>query len=272
MVDRRDALGMLFGVIASAAICARASASPTGGTTTVTKELPSFELQGTPASLASLAADLVGYSVVRAPNPVAVWLRSGDGTARLVGVDQRDALPMFEVFTLNVATPGELTERMRDLQPPPQTDEMPEPLRTLMSTRPTAPIPPDEFDPWPFSEWRTQVLRRAEFIVEDADAEGTVGNNPNAQSASRPSSVPAEASASCEVAAGVLFTDPHGRRLLIGVDWLPMNLVISDRAIEIDAYLEACDAVDLTVYLEQVSNATHCGHSARAATNAQCPQ
>jgi hypothetical protein len=103
--------------------------------------------------------------------------------------------------------------------------------------------------------WRTQVLRRAEFIVEDAAVEGTFGNNPNAQSASRPDSVPVEASASCEVAAGVLFTGSDGRRLLIGVDWLPMNLVISDVATEIDAYLEPCDAVDLSVYLERLSGA-----------------
>jgi hypothetical protein len=251
---RRDVLGVLFGVIASAALGTRTSAPTTRGTATVTKELPPFELQGTHVSLASLAANLVGYTVVRGAKPLMVWLRSSDGTARLLGVDQRDVLPMFEVFTLNVATADELEERMRDWQPPAQTDDLPEPLRRLMSVRPTAPLPPAEFDPWPFSEWRTQVLRRAEFIIEDPGVEGTFGNNPNVQSASRPNSVPSEATASCEVAAGVLFTSPDGRRLLIGVDWLPMNLVVSETAVEIDAYLEPCDAVDLTAYLGQLSD------------------
>lgn len=50
--------------------------------------------------------------------------------------------------------------------------------------------------------------------------------------------VPPEASATCEVAAGILFfTGRNGNRLLMGVDWLPQNMVVTAAPAKIDEYL-----------------------------------
>lgn len=119
-------------------------------------------------------------------------------------------------------------------------------------TRPAAPSPPVDLQPWPFQRWRTEVLRRAEFIVEHATADATFGNNPNEQSAVRPMKVPAAAFASCEVAVGVLFTGDDGKRLLMGVDWMPENMIVTRDAAKIDEYLQACDKVELAAYVERL--------------------
>ena len=219
-----------------------------------TKRLPSFEIQGARDSLSSLANDVTGYAVERIGKaPHAVWLRSRDGQAKLIGVDQRDALPMFEVFTLHIATLNELQDRQRDWKAPPVPTEVPARLRVLMTTNLPMPVAPTTFEAWPFKSWRTQVLRRAEFIIKNAPVEGAFGEHPNMQSAARPMMVPSEASASCEVAVGLLFTGPDGRRLLMGVDWMPMNMVVTDQSKEIDEYIAPCEAVDLAAYLDRRS-------------------
>lgn len=217
-----------------------------------TKRLPPFELQGTPAVLTSLAQNVAEYSVQRLDKSVfAVWLRGRGGQVRFVSVDQRDALPMFEVFTLGILTLAELQTRWRQWKAPSLPDDMPEPLRTLMTTKPTMPMPPLVFEAWPFESWQTQVLRRAEYIIENVSDVPTVGENPNLQSAARPMTVPSKASASCDVAVGLLFTGPHGKRLLMGVDWMPLHMVVSDIKTEIDEYLVPCEMIDLGAYLER---------------------
>jgi hypothetical protein len=168
-----------------------------------------------------------------------------------MSVDGRDALPMFEVFTLRLATLKELQDRWHDWKAPPLPADMPDQLRALMTTKPPMPASPTIFDTWPFPSWRTQVLRRAEFIIENVPVADTVGDHPNSQSASRPMAVPAEASASCEVTVGLLFTGPDGRRLLMGVDWMPYSMVVTDQSEEIDEYLAPCEATDLDVYLDR---------------------
>ena len=125
----------------------------------------------------------------------------------------------------------------------------PDGLRQLMLNRPPPPKAPSDFKPWPYASWQTDVLRRAEFIVEDTEVGPTFGNNPNVQSASRPGAVPAKAAAFCEVAAGLLFTGRDGRRLLMAVDWSPMMLLLSENTAVIDDYLASCETVDLDVYL-----------------------
>lgn len=254
IVIRRDALKIVAGCIAAASTSTRSLAGQIDGAPRVTKQLPSFELQGTPVSIASLTNDIAGYSIVESGSAIfAVWLKCMDGHARFMCADQREPLPMFEVFTLALATREELEARWIDWKPPKLPDNMPEPFRTLATTRPVAPAAPAEFEPWPFTQWQTQVLRRAEFIVEDVPVGGTVGNNPNMQSAALPTSVPPEASASCEVAAGILFTDTKGRRLLIGVDWMPGKIIITDAPAKIDEYLRPCETVELNAYLERLS-------------------
>lgn len=223
----------------------------------VTKQLPSFELQSTLASMAVLGGGIAGYSVVRGGSATyAVWLKSNDGRVRFMGVYQRELLPMFEVFTLSIATMEELEVQCRNWTPPKLPEDMPELFRTLASTRPAAPVAPFDFDPWPFKQWHTQVLRRAEFIIEDVPVGGIVGNNPNMQSAVRPMSVPPEASACCEVAVGVLFTGENGKRLLMGVDWMPENMVVTEATAKIEEYLKSCETLELAAYLERLS-----GHS-----------
>ena len=250
-IVRRDALNVLLGLGAVLA-CGRSAAAVVGATPRMTKRMPSFELQGTRTSLASLA-HISGYKVESGGGrTVAVWLKADDGQVRLLTVDQRDALPMFEVFTLAVATMGELEARLREWKAPKTVPEgVPEWMRTLMMTRPAVPTPPTDFIGWPFDHWRTQVLRRAEFVVEEAPVGETVGENPNVQSAARLMTVPKEASASCEVAAGVLFSGAGGKRLLMGVDWMPESMVVLDEPAKIDDYLKPCEAVDLSAYLER---------------------
>ena len=214
--------------------------------------LPPFELQGSQASLAGLAIDVADYSVQRMGKSIhAVWLRGRDGQVRFISVDSRDALPRFEVFTLGVDTLDELKARWRHWEAPPLLDGVPEHLRTLMTTKPATPTPPTTFEAWPFTSWRTQVLRRAEFIVENVSNVPTFGENPSLQSAARPASVPSEAAASVEVAVGLLFVGPNGKRLLMGVDWMPLNMIVTDVVAEIDEYLAPCEAIDLNAYLER---------------------
>ena len=157
---------------------------------------------------------------------------------------------MFEVFTLGLSSLGELRDRWAHWQPPELSADAPESLRRLASTRPPPPVPPVDFEPWPFASWRTEVLRRAEYIDWGVEAGSTFGDNPNFQSAARPGQVPAEASAICEVAAGILFTGDVGRRLLIAVDWQPLNLVVTEDEASIEAFLATCERVEMNDYLQ----------------------
>lgn len=254
VVVRRAVLRVLVGGFVAAAVSARSLSATTKGAPSVTKLLPSFELQGGLEPLASLGADIAAYSVVQGGSTTyAVWLKSKDGRIRFLGVDRREPLPMFEVFTLAIATLEELEARWRDWSPPTLPHEIPEPFRTMAMTRPSAPAAPTNFEPWPFDHWQTQVLRRAEFIVENVPVDGTVGSSPNIQSAARPTRVPSEASAGCEVAAGLLFTGANSNRLLIGVDWMPECIVVTDEAAKIEEYLRPCEKVELTPYLKGLS-------------------
>lgn len=178
-----------------------------------------------------------------------VWLRTSDGAIWLIGVDQRDLRPMFEVFTLGMLSLSDLHERWERWEPPVVPEGAPEGFRHLLTTRPAAPVAPRDFEPWPLQSWRTDVVRRAEFIVEGGDVGPTFGNNPNTQSAARPGAVPPSADAFCEVAAGVLFSG-EGRRLLLAVDWMPMNMLVVQDAAEISAFLAECELVGMADYLD----------------------
>ena len=139
MVVRREVLSMLAGGVAAVAVNTRSLAASINGARSVTKQLPSFELQGTPTSLASLRTDVAAYSMVRGGSATfAVWLKCKDGRVLFMGVDQREPLPMFEVFTLAIATMDELKARWRDWKPPTLPDDMPEPFRTFVTARPAA--------------------------------------------------------------------------------------------------------------------------------------
>lgn len=216
-----------------------------------TKQPPPFGLQGTRDSIAILASGVTGYAVERLSGSASeVWFRSHEGQSVCIRVDQRDALPMFEVFALHIATLSELQDKWREWTAPALPDDLPDTLRALMSRKPPMPVSPTNFDAWPFQTWRTEVLRRAEFIIADVGDVGTFGEHPNMQSAMKPTEVPAEASATCEVAVGLLFSAPDGERLLIGVAWMPFNLTVTDQRDVIDQYLASCETTDLNTYLQ----------------------
>jgi len=213
-------------------------------------EFPPFELQANTPALRNLTSGLSGWRVARMGDSASnVWLRTSDGAIWLIGVDQRDLRPMFEVFTLGMLSLSELHERWERWEPPVVPEGAPEGFRHLLTTRPAAPVAPRDFEPWPLQSWRTDVVRRAEFIVEGGDVGPTFGNNPNTQSAARPGAVPPSADAFCEVAAGVLFSG-EGRRLLLAVDWMPMNMLVVQDAAEISAFLAECELVGMADYLD----------------------
>lgn len=251
-LGRRQMLSLVAGALAGV-VGARAHSgtlTPAGGMNRVPTAFPPFELQASPVALRRLTTGLVGWRVERQGRFVSnVWLKSDDGTVWLVGVDQRDLRPLFEVFTLAMVDMAGLQERWESWRPPviPPGD-LPEGLRELLTARPPAPVAPVEFEQWPFRSWRTEVVRRAEFIVEGAEGP-TFGNNPNTQAAARPRAVPPDAAAYCEVAAGVLFTSPDDHRLLLAVDWMPMDMIVSQEATEIDTFISECELISMEDYL-----------------------
>lgn len=227
------------------------SREPKGGKN-MSVEFPPFELRASPLALQHLTSGLCGWRVERMGSSASsVWLRASDGTNWLMGVNQRDVRPMFEVFTLGMLSMGELHERWKRWEAPALPKEVPEGFRQLLTTRPPMPAAPTDFDQWPFSSWRTEVVRRAEFIVEGGDAGPTFGDNPNVQSAARPRAVPPDANAFCEVAVGVLFTS-EDRKLLLAADWMPMHMLILEDAAEIDAFIADCEMVSMADYLHDL--------------------
>ncbi|WP_445190796.1 hypothetical protein ACT009_09165 [Sphingomonas sp. Tas61C01] len=213
-------------------------------------EFPPFDLQASKSTLLHLTSGISGWRVERLGSRILnVWLKASDGTTLLVGVDQRDVRPLFEIFTLSLLSISELNERWKHWKPPTSFKGFPDGLRTLLTTRPAAPVEPTEFEPWPLRSWRTEVARRAEFIVEGANVGPTFGSNPNSQSAAPPQAVPHDASASCDVAAGVLFTG-EDRQLLLAVDWMPMNMLVSEDPAEITAFSKGCELVSMADYLD----------------------
>jgi hypothetical protein len=251
-LSRRGVIGfVLAGLVAATSKRARAvglkqAKEPDG----MPAELPPFELQASSKALQRLTDGLSGWRVERVGKSAShVWLRNSDGAVWLVGVDQRDVKPLFEVFTLDMLSMDELNEQWRRWKPPTLPQDMPESFRQLLTTRPPAPVAPTEFDSWPFRSWRTEVVRRAEFIVEIAADSSAFGDTPNTQSAVPPKGVPPEASAFCEVAAGILFTGDNGHKLLLAVDWMPMNMLVMDDAAEIDAFTSTCELVGMADYI-----------------------
>lgn len=250
---RRDLLALLSVTFAGAAAWGRADGLlPKQGPRSTPVEFPPFELQASADALRHLTAGIARWRVERMGNSVSnVWIRGADGSVWLIGVDQRGLRHMFEVFALGMLSMAELRERWENWVPLVLPDGVPAGLRELMTTRPPVPTPPADLDPWPFESWRTEVLRRAEFIVEGADAGPTFGDSPNIQSAARPGVVPSEAAAFCEVAAGVLFTGDQGRRALMAVDWMPMDMLVTEDAARIEAYLADCETMSMESYLRQ---------------------
>ena len=173
------------------------------------------------------------------------WLFDGNGAAYPILVVERFLEFKFEVFSLEIPSQLELHDRHAHWTAPLLPDDLPEELRVLMSTHPPPPVAPLPSTSWPFQCWGVDLLKRVEFITEDDIATNAVGYAPNAQGAARPGEVPRDAAAACEVAAGFLFSDVEGERLLIGVDWMPYHMVISRDPAQIDEYLECCIAVSI---------------------------
>ena len=204
------------------------------------RQHPPFQITATESTVAALCGGLRAMSLggKRGEN----WLRDGSGNTFLARVNQRDLEARFEVFSLMLLNSAELESRIKERSSFRFPEDFPAALKHLVSREPAPLIAPDSFEPWPFEEWRTDVLYRVEFIVEGAAARGAIGSTPNIQDAARPGEVPADAAACCEVAAGLLFTGRDGGRLLLAVDWFPFDMIVSRDPHEIDDFRAVCEA------------------------------
>lgn len=209
---------------------------------------PAVELQAHRSALLALESDTDGYAIVGIGYGISmVWVRVSD-QLWAIGVDERDLQFMFEVFPLAIESFEAVQARVAAWKPPTLAADMPETFRHLMSMRPDPLRRPTDFQPWPLSSWRVEVLRRVEYIIENVEPGPTFGDNPDAQAGARPGEVPASASASCEVAVALLFTDEAGKRLLIGADWMPFNMIVTDDARTINDYLAPCERIPARDY------------------------
>ncbi|MGQ3049486.1 MAG: hypothetical protein ACT6Q8_22715 [Niveispirillum sp.] len=213
-------------------------------------EYPAYELQAEIEALRAIANGLTGMKVELANH---VWLGDNAGRSWLVTVQPRDLCFKFEVFSLAISSIEQLQARWREWKPPVLPTGIPEPLRSQMSVRPPEPTAPLGFDNWPFVTRQVEVLRRVEWIADLADAYPASGDNPNVQSATRAGQIPASATATCEVAVGLLFNGTQDERLLIAADWMPMNLIFTREADKIDAFLVDCNRIELRTYMRSPS-------------------
>lgn len=219
------------------------------------QRFPAVELQAARPALLALEQGIDGYATVGGGQMISlVWVRT-PGQIWAIGVDQRDLQFKFEVFPLAIETFEAVQARVAAWKPPTLPADIPETLRHLTSMRPEPVKPPTDFRSWPLSSWRVEVLRRAEYIIDSIDPGPTFGDNPSAQGAAQPGHVPATASASCEVAVALLFVGDGGKRLLIGADWMPLNMIVTEDAHEIDQYLGPCDRVSASDYVAKLSMA-----------------
>lgn len=219
------------------------------------RHFPPFDLQASAMDLLSLRADIEGYATEGdGPSPSMVWMHAANDTMLAVGVDSRDLEFKFEVFTLAVETEQALAHRVLHARPVKLPDDAPEMLQQWANMPRVAPKPPASFKPWPFDAWRVDVLRRAEYIVGDLQPPPeTLGSDPVAQNPARPGEVPPEAWAACEVAVGLLFSGSGGKQLLIAVDWMPFDLIVTQDGPVIAEYIEACAAIDVNEYAKRLA-------------------
>lgn len=254
---RRDfvrlGVGALFAGSGHARSTARQGASIDERKWAVSQRFPAVELQAARSALLALERGIDGYATVGVGRSISlVWVRAAD-QIWAIGVDERDLQFKFDVFPLAIETFEAVRARVAAWKPPTLPADISEGLRHLMSMRPEPVKSPTDFRPWPLSAWRVEVLRRAEYIIDNVDPGPTLGDDPSAQGAARPGRVPATASASCEVAVALLFTGDGGKRLLIGADWMPLNMIVTEEAGEIDQYLAPCDRVSAGDYAARLS-------------------
>lgn len=258
MIRRRDVIGSLGACAAIGAFPMPALASWKEGRhkQNVTRRFDAFELQASAADLLSLRDGLVGFATDQlGPRTSLLWLKGGAGQIWAIGVDSRDLEFKFEVFTLAMETQAALTHRVETAPPIQFPSDAPEWIRLLAAQPRVAPTPPNNFEPWPLRSWRVDVLRRAEYIVGDIQPPPpTLGDNPVAQNAAKPGEVPPEAWATCDVAVGLLFTASDHQRFLIGVDWMPLSMVVTKDTAMIDQYIAPCEVVELSAYVQRINS------------------
>jgi hypothetical protein len=183
-----------------------------------------LKLNADAGARSGLTRGITHFAVIKHPyvaGPTCVLLKQENSSFIEVVVTGATIVPRFEVFTLTVSV-GRLAE-LGDQS---------------------------EWQVWPFSLWHVCVATREEFIVPIARTPAMLGSGPsNAQDAVKPGCVPRDAIASAEVDAALLFFGGCGR-LLIGVDWMPLNLIVTQDEHVITDYLRCCElAPPLTEFL-----------------------
>lgn len=258
MIRRRDVIGGLgaCAAVGASAIPMRAFADSGDERhkRSVTRQFAAFELQASATDLLSLRGGLAGFASVGAgPRTDMLWLKGSAGQIWAIGVDSRDLEFKFEVFTLAMEMQAALAHRAETAPPVQLPADAPEWMRQWAAQPRVAPMPPETFEPWPLRSWRVDVLRRAEWVIGDLQPPPpTIGDNPVAQNASKPGEVPPEAWATCDVAVGLLFTGADHQRFLIGVDWMPLNMVVTQNTAMIDQYVATCEVVELNAYVQRI--------------------
>lgn len=202
---------------------------------------PAFEIQADRTALEALAGKLIGIAVEFGPRaPGSVWLRDEQGQSWSVFACDHQLEFKFEVFGLKILTQDALQRWVKGWAPPIPVEELPEEVRLAIQARPRV-VPEPCFEPWPFKDWTVSVLRRVEWI-------GPVDSfSPVARGRTPP-----DAEATCETTVGFLFCDDEGRRLLIAVADMPLDLVVTQEREVIDSYMVDCEAVPLAAYVEQL--------------------
>lgn len=254
MIRRRQVLRWFAGGLGGAAVSTMPFFGAKAGNraSKEQKVYPPIALHLDDAAVRMLSNGLRGMVVERSHRAIAgVWLQDDKGAVWSAMATGATPQRMFEIWSLTVEKLESLQTRMANWTPPQLPEGIPESIRKLLSATPAVPTQPSQFEPWPFDRWECGVARRVEFIVADVDVGPTFGNEPNIQSVTKPGSVPREASAVCEAVAGLLFTSNDGRRLLCAVDPKPGDLVWTQDAGEIDAYLASCEVEALTDHVRR---------------------
>lgn len=189
------------------------------------------KIEASDGDLRSLSDSLIGYGVSKHRDKIwGVWLLRRDMLPLLVVSDSRDIVFKFEAFTLALRTAqtvllGAIENSSR------MSDTITQLGQIGSVVLPSQPLPehlePDETYPWPFTDWRVEVLWELDWTIPIERVSDEWWAKPDTKFGA----FPANADHICMVAKSLLFTGTDGSQLLIGQGEMPLDLLVtSDRA------------------------------------------